>query len=85
MTTMHLWILSCRLRAEGPSGKALSAALLQVFWNDAELKLYEAGVKQKLDKHLTELFESVYGQLMAYDEGLTFGDAYLSSAIVRYH
>jgi cytochrome b pre-mRNA-processing protein 3 len=44
VTTLHLWLLRARLRAEGEPGKMLFQEAVEHLWTDAEIKLAEAGV-----------------------------------------
>eukprot|EP00842_Homolaphlyctis_polyrhiza_P004534 jgi/Hompol1/5081/HPOL_004160-RA len=83
MTVLHVWIINTRLRAEGASGKDLQQELFNHIWLDVEIKLHQAGVKTKINKISSSLMESYYGQTLAYDEGLYYGDAFLAAAFWR--
>ncbi|KAJ3092313.1 hypothetical protein HK102_008624 [Quaeritorhiza haematococci] len=83
VTVLHLWAYNARLRAEGPDGKDMKQEIFNHLWMDVEIKLHQAGVKQKVGQIISDLLSAYYGQTLAYDEGLYRGDAVLASALWR--
>jgi len=45
LMTVHVWLILHRLRGEGEQGKRMSQALYDIFWEDVEKRVYEAGVR----------------------------------------
>ena len=93
-TVLHIWMINCRLRAEGQEGKEVTQGInkfitvLEIFdhiWTDVEIKLFEHGIKTKYKRIFQDLLESYYGQILAYDEGLAKGDSILASALWRFY
>jgi hypothetical protein len=78
-TTLHLWMVNSRLKEE----KGFRQELFNHLWLDVEIKLHELKVKTRLKFITSSLLDSYYGQMLAYDEGLYFGDCYMSAALWR--
>ncbi|TPX72126.1 hypothetical protein SpCBS45565_g00677 [Spizellomyces sp. 'palustris'] len=83
MTLLHVWIYNARLRAEGLEGKEMKQEIFDHIWLDVEIKIHKAGVKRQLSKIMSNLVSAYYGQSLAYDEGLYYGDAILAGALWR--
>ncbi|RKO92270.1 ubiquinol-cytochrome C chaperone-domain-containing protein, partial [Blyttiomyces helicus] len=83
MAVLHIWMVNCRLRAEGLDGKDIKQELFDAFSLDVELKIHKAGVKANIGAIMTDLLSSYYGQTLAYDEGLYYGDAVMAGALWR--
>ncbi|KAI9355370.1 ubiquinol-cytochrome C chaperone-domain-containing protein [Zopfochytrium polystomum] len=83
ITVIHLWLCSAKLRALGAPGNELRQEMFNLLWVDVELRLSKSGVKHNLNKIVTDLLSSYYGQTLAYDEGLVLGDAVLAAALWR--
>ncbi|KAJ3007527.1 hypothetical protein HKX48_009066 [Thoreauomyces humboldtii] len=83
MTVLHMWIYNARLRAEGLEGKEMKQEMFDHIWIDVEIKIHKAGVKTQLSTIMTNLVSAYYGQTLAYDEGLYYGDTVLAGAIWR--
>jgi hypothetical protein len=45
LMTVHVWLILHRLRGEGEQGKRMSQALYDIFWEDVEKRVYDAGVR----------------------------------------
>ena len=65
--------------------RRLSELVSSTLCTDLERRLYEGGVTNFLiiSRTLKDLVDSYYGQLLAYDEGLSGGEAILCSALWR--
>jgi len=87
VTTLHAWMINCRLRALlPPYGRAYQGHLVSVFFNDVESRMKNSyGVKKasRVDQYAREALHRYHGSVMAYDEGLLRGDATLASALWR--
>ncbi|KAJ3327008.1 hypothetical protein HDU76_012434 [Blyttiomyces sp. JEL0837] len=83
ITVLHIWMYNTKLRAEGADGKDMKQEIFNTLWLDVELRLSKAGVKMNLGKIVSDLLSSFYGQTLAYDEGLYYGDAVLAAALWR--
>ncbi|KAI8832553.1 ubiquinol-cytochrome C chaperone-domain-containing protein [Chytridium lagenaria] len=84
VTVLHMWMLNARLRTEGRDGAELKQEIFNILWLDVEIRLNKAGIKTKLGAIVSELMSSYYGQSLAYDEGLSQGDAIFAAALWRY-
>ncbi|KAK3261276.1 hypothetical protein CYMTET_29809 [Cymbomonas tetramitiformis] len=67
--SLHVWLCLFRLRQEGKDGKEMSQTLYDLFQEDVEKRVYDAGVKVRVSKWLKELETYFYGSVMAYDKG----------------
>ncbi|KAJ3161452.1 hypothetical protein HDU86_007234 [Geranomyces michiganensis] len=83
MTILHVWMYNARLRAEGVEGKEMKQEMFDHIWLDVELKIHHAGVRTNVSKIMSNLVSAYYGQTLAYDEGLYYGDAILAGALWR--
>ncbi|TPX60561.1 hypothetical protein PhCBS80983_g01756 [Powellomyces hirtus] len=83
MTVLHVWMYNARLRAEGLEGKEMKQEMFDHIWLDVEIKIHKAGVKTQISKIMSNLVSAYYGQTLAYDEGLYYGDAILAGALWR--
>ncbi|KAJ3026672.1 UNVERIFIED_CONTAM: hypothetical protein HDU68_005258 [Siphonaria sp. JEL0065] len=84
VTVLHVWMYSAQLKTLGPEGKEMCQELFATLLLDIEIRLNKAGVRTSLDRILSDLISSYYGQILAYDEGLALGgDAVLASALWR--
>ncbi|KAK5672529.1 Serine carboxypeptidase 3 [Batrachochytrium dendrobatidis] len=83
MTILHVWILNARLRGEGANGKDMKQEVFNHIWLDVEIKLHQAGVKTRISQITSGLLDSYYGQTLAYDEGIYYGDSILAAALWR--
>ncbi|KAJ3164552.1 hypothetical protein HDU88_005198 [Geranomyces variabilis] len=83
MTVLHVWMYNARLRAEGLEGKEMKQEMFDHIWLDVELKIHHAGVRTNVSKIMSNLVSAYYGQTLAYDEGLYYGDAIMAGALWR--
>ena len=90
VAVFHFWIVSVGLRQIGTkeSEKQLKE-LFQVFWVDAETKMFEWGLKDLpgraliLGKQQKHFLKQYLGCMSAYDEGLVYGDPTMAEAVWR--
>lgn len=83
LMTIHVWLILHRLRGEGDEGKRMSQKLYDIFWEDVEKRVYDAGVKVRVSKWLKELEEYFFGSCVAYDNALKSSPRELTSAVWR--
>ncbi|KAJ3404516.1 hypothetical protein CcCBS67573_g04671 [Chytriomyces confervae] len=84
VTVLHIWMYSSQLKTQGPDGKEMCQEVFATLLLDIEIRLTQAGVRTNLDRITSELISIYYGQILAYDEGLSLGsDAVLASALWR--
>lgn len=87
ITSLHAWMLNCRLRALlPPYGRAYQSNLVSMFFNDVQSRMKNSyGVKKasRVDQYAREALHRYHGAVMAYDEGLLRGDPTLASALWR--
>lgn len=75
LMSLHVWLCLFRLRQEGKDGKEMSQTLYDLFQEDVEKRVYDAGVKVRVSKWLQELETYFYGSVMAYDKALGVGSS----------
>ncbi|KXS19898.1 hypothetical protein M427DRAFT_152336 [Gonapodya prolifera JEL478] len=85
LTTLHMWMLSTRGRAAGEAWQSMWRDMSEILWTDCEKRMYEGGVTNftLINRGLKDLLAAHYGHLLAYDEGLSKGDAILAGALWR--
>lgn len=78
-------MVSVRSRTGHGALRRISEGVSSTLCNDLERRLYEGGVTNfmVISRTLKELVDSYYGQLLAYDEGLSQGDAIMTAALWR--
>ncbi|KAI8618323.1 ubiquinol-cytochrome C chaperone-domain-containing protein [Chytriomyces sp. MP71] len=84
VTVLHVWMYSAQLKTLGPEGKEMCQELFATLLLDIEIRLNKAGVRTNIDKITSELISIYYGQILAYDEGLSLGgDGVMAAALWR--
>lgn len=86
ITELHLWMVLCRLAAEGKEGKTMRNFIITNTWTDIEKKskkLQDSGSVATRKEGLTVLSEQFKASLFAYDEGLLDSDKALAGALWR--
>mmetsp|Transcript_19822 Transcript_19822/g.50787 ORF Transcript_19822/g.50787 Transcript_19822/m.50787 type:complete len:309 (-) Transcript_19822:477-1403(-) len=80
--SLHIWMCLARLRAEGKMGQTVGQTMYDLFQEDVELRVRDAGVKVRVSKWLTELEQRFFGAAMAYDKALEEPDRLKSSEML---
>lgn len=87
VTALYFWLLMVRFRAlPVSSGKQYTQALVNLFFDDIEMRLredYKMKNPRIISTTLKDLHQQFRGATAAYDEGLYRSDAVLSAAIWR--
>jgi cytochrome b pre-mRNA-processing protein 3 len=85
MVALHVGLLVRRLTADGPAGKALGQAVLEVMVTSLDDDMRELGVSDvRVSKKVQGAASAFYGRLKVYDEVLKSGDeAALEQALQR--
>ena len=83
-TVLYLFILKKLISIhDSEITKSFHQELLNHFYLDLEIKLNEFGLKTNIQKVLQDLISSYQGQILAYDEGLYYGDGVLLASLWR--
>jgi len=90
IAVFHYWMCSVvyRLQDDRDAHKSM-AELFNIFWNDAETRILNSGIKDLpgkaliLGKQQKRFLKQYLGMMFALDEGLVFGDNFLAEAIWR--
>lgn len=76
--------------SEGSVGVDLNQEITRHLWSDVEIKLHQAGVRQRIGSIVSDLVSSYQGQFLAYDEGIHiakpgfyYGDPVFAAALWR--
>ena len=84
MIVLHLFLVLRRLKAEGPSGQALSQELSEVFVRNMDQSLREMGVGDLgVGRRVKDMARALFGRIEAYETALAAGDAALQAALAR--
>ncbi|BGP15933.1 hypothetical protein JCM10213_003637 [Rhodosporidiobolus nylandii] len=87
LTTLHVWLLSVRLRSlPAPLGRTYIQELINHMFIDVELRMrgpYSVTQSRLIKGYMKDMLEQYHGACAAYDEGLVRGDAVLAAAIWR--
>lgn len=89
VTELHVWLLSCRVMQEGPNsnedGRFLRNCIVEAMWSDVQIRSKKLGSDNPsfTRQQVTILSEQFQASLISYDEGLSFDDKVLASALWR--
>ncbi|GAA5825557.1 hypothetical protein JCM11251_000283 [Rhodosporidiobolus azoricus] len=87
LTTLHVWLLSVRLRSlPAPLGRTYIQELINHMFIDLELRIrgpYNVSQSRLVKGYMKDVLEQYHGAIAAYDEGLVRGDAVLAAALWR--
>lgn len=85
LMVLHVWMVSARSRSGSSALRRISEDVSSTLCTDLEKRLYEGGVTnfRVISRTLKDLLDSYYGQLLAYDEGLSEGEAVMVAALWR--
>ncbi|GAA6007813.1 hypothetical protein JCM10207_004882 [Rhodosporidiobolus poonsookiae] len=87
ITTLHVWLLSVRLRSlPAPLGRTYIQELINHMFIDLELRIrgpYAVTQSRLIKGYMKDMLEQYHGATAAYDEGLVRGDAVLAAALWR--
>ncbi|GAA6027527.1 hypothetical protein JCM8097_007906 [Rhodosporidiobolus ruineniae] len=87
LTTLHVWLLTVRLRSlPDPIGRTYQQELINHMFIDLELRMrgpYAVSQSRLIKGYMRDLLEQYHGAIAAYDEGLVRGDAVLAAALWR--
>lgn len=89
ITELHVWLLACRVMQEGPNnnedGRFLRNCIVETMWSDVQIRSKKLGSDNPsfTRKQVTILSEQFQATLISYDEGLSFDDKALASALWR--
>ncbi|KAJ1900529.1 Ubiquinol cytochrome-c reductase assembly protein Cbp3 [Kickxella alabastrina] len=83
-TSLYVWMAMVRIRADTNS-KHYNQGLIDQFFQDAEAKMRDSGIKSGriINDTLKDLVQSFQGTVMSLDEGFARSDAVLAAAIWR--
>lgn len=70
MAIIHVWMCLVRVKSEKPGGATFGKALYDLYNEDLEHRVSEAGVKIMFSKWMKELEKMFYGAVKAYDEAM---------------
>lgn len=89
VTELHVWMLACRVMQEGSNnnedGRFLRNCIVETMWSDVQVRSKKLGSDNPsfTRKQVTILSEQFQASLISYDEGLSFDDKALASALWR--
>lgn len=89
VTELHVWLLACRVMQEGSNnnedGRFLRNCIVETMWSDVQTRSKKLGSDNPsfTRKQVTILSEQFQASLISYDEGLSFDDKALASALWR--
>jgi cytochrome b pre-mRNA-processing protein 3 len=82
MIGLHVFLLMRRLKSEGETGRALSQALCDRFFDDLDRSLREMGAGDLgVGRRVKAMAKAFYGRIAAYD--VSFAGAALEDALAR--
>ena len=84
-TVIHIYLVQKLLNLNNNNQvlKSFNNELLNHFYLDLEIKLFQMGVKSNIGQLIKQLVSSYQGQILGYDEGLYYGDCILMGALWR--
>ncbi|ODV89405.1 hypothetical protein CANCADRAFT_28813 [Tortispora caseinolytica NRRL Y-17796] len=87
ISALHIWMIYVRMRALNPDlAKLYQQALVDIFNDDIEQRIY-SDLKIKSSSRITRYQKDfalqLRGGMLAYDEGLIFGDAVMAQSLWR--
>lgn len=87
ITTLHVWLVSCRFRSlPAPVGHTYVQEFINHMFIDMEYRIrgpYAVTQGRLIKGYMKDLLEQYHGSIAAYDEGLVRGDAVLAAALWR--
>lgn len=85
LSVLHMWLALLNLRWHDTAGRALSQATFNTFWEEAERKQADLGLKvgSVRTKNMKILLDEYLGSMIAYDKGAFGSDAEMAGALWR--